>query len=267
MLRRRAILLVASLLILILGLGIGALPQTDEELLRRADRARFLEADSYTLTIKVTVERPGEEPDQARLQVFSKRFVGDGDSENGSYRVRIEFLEPEALRGMVYLVVGDEIYFWKPGLIQPLRVSGQQRLFGDASVIEAAGIRFTSYEIVSREPDTLEGQEVLRLELEAKAEAEAKGEGEGEARGPVAYQQVTLWVDLDFKPKQAVLRSLGGQPLKRVLYRRYAEHEGDELVVEQVIENLLFEEYRTVITVEEVSLEELPDELFDPEAL
>jgi len=250
MIARRAIL---PVILLGLALGIvleggssGSFPQAGEELLQRADRARFLEADSYVLTIRVTVERPGEEPDQARLRVLFKRF-GEG------YHVRIEFLEPEALRGMVYLVVGDEIYFWKPGLIQPLRVSGQQRLFGDASIIEAAGIRFADYEIVGREPDTLAGEEALKLELQAK--------------DSLAYQRVTLWVDLDGRPLQGVLRSLGGQPLKRVLYRRYAEHEGDELVVEQVIENLLFEEYRTAIVVEGVSLEELPEGLFDPEAL
>lgn len=233
-------------LVLVLCLGLGALSQTDEEILERADRARFLEADSYGLTVRVTVDRPGEEPAQARLWTLFKRFPE-------GYRVRIEFLEPEGMEGMVYLVVGEEIYFWKPGLFQPLRVSGQQRLFGDASVIEAARFSFTDYRIESREETQLDGQEALKLELKA--------------RGGAAYQWVTLWLDPDFRPLQALLRSLGGEPLKRIIYRRYIEHEGDELVKEFTIENLIFQEYRTLIVVEEIALEGLSDELFDPGAL
>jgi outer membrane lipoprotein-sorting protein len=238
--------LLALLLILGPALCSQVLSQTDEEILQQADRARFLEADSYGLTVRVTVERPGEEPGQALLRTLFKRFAE-------GYRVRIEFLEPEAMRGMIYLVVGEEIYFWKPELVQPLRVSGQQKLFGDASIIETARFSLADYKIESREQTQLDGQEAIKLELQAE--------------GRAAYQWVTLWVDLEFKPLQALLRSLGGEPLKRVLYRRYAEHEGDELVVEFTIENLLFQEYRTLISIEEISLEDLPDHLFDPGAL
>lgn len=239
---RRSILFLG----LALCLGLGALSQTDEEILEQADRARFLEADSYALTVRVTVERPEEGPSRALLRTFFKRFPE-------GYRARIEFLEPEGMKGVTYLVLGEEIYFWRPGLIQPLRVSGQQRLFGDASVIEAARFAFTDYRIETKEEAQLDGRAALKLELQA--------------RGKAAYQWVTLWVDLDFRPLQAVLRSLGGEPLKRVLYQSYAEHEGDELVVELAIESLIFQEYRTLIAVEEVMVKDLSDELFDPQGL
>lgn len=244
-------------MLMALGLSLGTFAQaTDEELLQKADEARFIEADSFTFTLKVIAERVREQPDgsqtavqeEALLKVFNKRFPE-------GVRIRVEFLEPESMRGIVYLIVGEDIYFWKPGLLQPLRISGQQKLFGDASVAEAAGIRFKDYTVSKREEVELDGRAAIRLELQAKSSSEA-------------FQVVTLWLDQDtLKPVQALLAAVSGTPLKKVTYLEYASLQEDEYASQIAIEDLLFQGSRSTMHISEITIEPLSDNLFDPDLL
>lgn len=245
---RRLILLGA-----VLGaIAVGLQAQTDEELLKRADSARFIEAPSYLFTSKVASERPdgkgGTTRSEALLKIFNKRFPE-------GYRVRIEFLLPESMKGSVYLIVGDDIYFWQPGLLKPIKLSGQQKLFGDASIAEAAGIRFSgNYAIKSKQEEKLDGRDTIKLALEATSEK-------------VAFAKVTLWLDKkELKPLQAILHALSDEPLKKVIYPKYEKFKDDEYAAEIIIEDLLFKG-KTTITVGEIGVQELPDDLFDPEKL
>jgi len=249
MMRAWNLLLVLVLLALVLPVGASGPPA--EKVLEQADRARFIDADSYVLQIGVTAERPGQGPREALLKVYIKRF------EEG-IRQRVEFLEPEEMRDTVYLVVGDDIYFYQfgHGLQGPLRISGQQKLFGDAGVAEAAGISFArDYQIRAQEEVELGGRAALLLRLSSAT---------------AAYRLVDLWVEPEtLKPLQAVFYALSEQPLRRVLYEEYAllEDDEDEYVKLMVVENLLQRGYRTTLEVIEVSIKDLPDELFDPAAL
>ncbi|MFQ6117658.1 MAG: outer membrane lipoprotein-sorting protein [Candidatus Bipolaricaulia bacterium] len=252
-LMRRAFCLV---LLAVLGLALLVLAQdqspdlpSDQEILEQADRARFIDADSYVMEIAVAAERPEEEPREALFKVYVKKF------EDG-IRQRVEFLEPEDYQNTVYLVIGDDIYFYQfgHGLPSPLRISGQQRLFGDAGVAEAAGILFANnYRIASREETQLDDQPSLLLHLESET---------------AAYRLVDLWVEpATFRPQQAVLYALSEQPLRQILYEKYAALDGDGYAGQMVVKNLLQEGHRTTLEITEVSIEELPDELFDPASL
>jgi len=242
----------SAIVLLVVGLSLGAWAQvSDEGLLQRADETRFIEADSYTFLLKVIAERPGEDEELIRreslLKVYNKRFPE-------GMRIRVEFLEPKSMRGTVYLIIGDEIYFWQPGLLEPIKISGQQKLFGDVSVAEAAGISFQEYQVRSREEEELDGLETLKLELQAKDEA--------------AFPFVTLWLESEsLKPVQAVLRALSAEPLKRVGYLRYAMFGKDEYVAEITVEDLLFQGNKTLMQIAEITIEELDSALFDPERL
>lgn len=233
----------------VLGLAGASPPASDQEILQQADRARFIDAESFVMLIKVWAERPGEEPKEALLKVYLKR------GEEG-IRQRVEFLEPEAFRDTVYLLVGDDIYFYQygHGLPEPLRISGQQKLFGDAGVAEAAGIVFADdYSIEGQQETSLADRPSLLLHLKSET---------------AAYRIVGLWVEPDsFRPQQAVLYALSEQPLRQVLYQEYAFLEDDEYVELMAVKNLLQEGHRTTLEITEVSIEALPDELFDPQAL
>jgi len=55
------------------------------------------------------------------------------------------------------------IFFWQPGLVRPIKISGQQKLFGDA------GIAFAKYTVKSKEETKLDNKEALKLNLVAKS--------------------------------------------------------------------------------------------------
>jgi hypothetical protein len=227
-------------------LSLVAFGQTDEQLLQRADRVRFLEASSFLLSSKAIAERP-DGRGEALMTIYSKRFPE-------GVRTRIEFVAPESLKGTVYLIVGDDMYFWQPGLLQPLKISGQQKIFGDASIGEAAGIQFSGkYLVKSRQEEKLNDIEALKLSLEAHTER-------------VAFPKVTLWVEKkELKPIQAILHAVSGEPLKKTIYTKYARLDGDEYAEEIVIEDLLFKNLRTTMQIiVDVKIQDLSDDLFDP---
>ncbi len=241
----RATKLAIAMLII---LSIAIVAQTDEQLLQRADQARFIEANSYVMSSRVIAERP-DGKGEALMTIYNKRFAE-------GVRTRVEFLAPESLKGTVYLVVGDDIYFWQPGLLQPIRISGQQKIFGDASIAEAAGIQFSGrYSVKSKQDGKLDGRDALKLSLEATSEK-------------VAFAKVTLWLDKkELKPIQAILHAVSGEPLKKTLYTKYAKLKDDEYAEEVIVEDLLFKSFKTVIQISDIKIQELPDDLFDPTKL
>ncbi|MCI2430101.1 outer membrane lipoprotein-sorting protein [Candidatus Acetothermia bacterium] len=222
--------------------------QTDEQLLQKADQARFIEANSYVMSSKVIAER-SDGKGEALMTIYNKRFAE-------GMRTRVEFLAPESMKGTIYLVVGDDIYFWQPGLLQPIRISGQQKIFGDASIAEAAGIQFSGkYAVKNKQEERLDGREALKLSLEATSER-------------VAFAKVTLWLDKrELKPIQAILHAVSGEPLKKMLYTKYAKLKDDEYAAEIAVEDLLFKNLKTTIQISEVKIQDLPDGLFDPQKL
>lgn len=233
---------------LAVGLSVAVFAQTDEQLLQRADQARFIEANSYAASSKVLAERP-DGKGEALMTIYNKRFPE-------GVRTRVEFLAPESLKGTIYLVVGDDIYFWQPGLLQPLKISGQQKIFGDASIAEAAGIQYSGrYAVKNRQAEKLGAVEVLKLGLETTSDK-------------VAFAKVTLWLDKkELKPVQAILHAVSGEPLKKTLYTQYAKLGNDEYAAETVVEDLLFKPYKTTMQFTEVAVQDLADELFDPKKL
>jgi outer membrane lipoprotein-sorting protein len=234
--------------VLLIALAVVAVAQTDEQLLQKADQARFIEANSYRMSSKVSAVRP-DGTSEALMAIYNKLFAE-------GVRTRVEFLAPESIKGTVYLVVGDDIYFWQPGLVQPIKISGQQKIFGDASIAEAAGIQFSGkYAVKAKQEEKLDGRDTLKLSLEATSDR-------------VAFAKATLWLDKkELKPLQAILHAVSGEPLKKTLYTKYAKLKDDEYAEEIVVEDLLFKNFTTTIQISDVKVQELPDELFDPTKL
>lgn len=262
----KRVFFILSLLMLLGLFGAWSLSEgvSDEQILQAADRARTLEADSFAMTIEITAQRPAG-PQQATVRTLFKKFPGDGGD---GFRTRIEFLKPASMQGQIFLTVqnkklcqGDKScsFFWGPNLIpgQPLKVSsGSTTVFGDSSVAETAGIRFAgNYIIKAKKETSLNDRPALVLSLIANDPS-------------VAFQQVTLWVEPNsFQPIQAELFALSGQPLDRVLYQEYARQGDDQYLRRQEIENLLYQGSVTQLTVLQVEIKELPDQLFLPDQL
>ena len=236
-----------------LAVGVGTVAQsgpTNEELLQAFDNARFLEATSFTFTVEVVADRP-DGTKQATVRLFFKEIDGKQYS-------RIEFLVPADMVGQVYISTPDGTYFWTPDLTAgPLKVSGRQQVFGDASVAETAGIQFEkNYSVKERRNVTLTNG-AAGLEVDLKA-----------TDGSVAFPSATVTADAQtLRPLTLRLFALSGDPLNNVTYEEYAELKGDGYVKKQLIENQLVTTNKTLLNITEIEAKDLPDDLFDPTKL
>lgn len=233
--------------------GIGSVAQnapTDDQLLEAFDKARFVEAPSFTITVETVADRP-DGTKQAVVQLFFKEIKGERYA-------RIEFLAPEDLKGQVYVSTPQGVFFWQPGLATPLKVSGRQQVFGDSSVAETVGIQFQKYyKIKVRKEITLPGNKPgLEVELEATDKS-------------TAFQKATVTAEKGtLRPVKARLFALSGDPLNDVTYQEYAALENkDEYVKKQLIENQLIKTNKTLLNITKIEAKDLPDDLFDPTKL
>lgn len=241
-----------SVVVLAVAFGWGSVGQqapTDDQLLEAFDKARFVEATSFTMTVEVVADRP-DGTRQAIVQLYFKEI-------NGKRYARIEFLAPEDLKGQVYVSTPEGTFFWQPGLATPLKVSGRQQVFGDSSVAETVGIQFKGdYKIKSRKDVTLPGNKAgWEVELEATDRS-------------VAFQRATVTAErATLRPVKARLFALSGDPLNDVTYQEYATLEKDEYVKKQLIENQLIKTNKTLLTIMKIEARDLSNDLFDPNKL
>lgn len=146
-------------------------PDPDAELLQAMDFQRFAayfspETPGTTFTVEIQAERP----DGSKFATVQVSFAFDPEL---GQRARIDYLTPEELAGDVFIINGDDIFFWNPDLITPLKVNGRFEVFGDATVAEVVGIGFQgSYTITDRSEYTNDdGLDVIEVGLEATREA------------------------------------------------------------------------------------------------
>lgn len=221
---------------------------TDDQLLDSFDKARFLEAKSFTITVEVVADRP-DGTKQATVQLFFKEIKGERYA-------RIEFLAPEDMKGQVYLNTPQGVFFYQPGLASPLKISGRQQVFGDASVAETVGIQFKKdYKVKARRNTTLNGKPALEVDLTATEKS-------------IAFQSATVTADATtLKPLKARLFALSGDPLNDVTYQEYAELDKDSYLKKQLIENQLIKTNKTLLNITKTEAKDFPDDLFDPSKL
>ncbi len=246
------------MLLTLLALGAGAAAQdapSDEALLQAMDEARFLSTESFTMTVEVVADRP-DGSEQALVQLFFSQIDGEDVA-------RIEFLQPEDMAGEVFLTTPEGTFLWNPDLITPLKTSGQQAVFGDASVAETVGIQFAgNYDVVAREEVTLEdGTEGLRVELEDPNKDVQGAEKQAFTGVSVRVERQTL------RPRSMRLFALSGDAINDVTFEEYGELDGDVYVVGQLIESQIVDANKTLLTITSISAEALSPDLFDPSKL
>lgn len=130
--------------------------------------------EDVTLTQVVTRQRPNRPVETRTYTVLS----------NADGRSLVEFTEP-AERGQKILSTADAMWFYAPRTRRAIRVPPAQRLFGDASLGDIAGIRWDrDYEIVSIDAEATDARppawRVTWRSLRANA----------------TYARAILWLDL-----------------------------------------------------------------------
>lgn len=231
----------------------------DFQLLRSIDSTIFPDMTSFTEMAQLSTQVPEKPVEEATLKIFFKLIL---ETEKAMRLVLVCVLAPASSKGNLYLVLSDllsgqeQVYFFKPGMKDPLPISGELKLFGAVGVGEAAGLSFAGrYKVVERQVDTVGDRVLLLLKLQAVAPT-------------ISYQKVSLWVQQDdLRPQQAVLYALSGTPLKKLVYKGFRTLDRQDLIASEiVIEDLLFSQL-TRFTIQDVQKRELPLGIFSPDFL
>ncbi len=187
--------------------------KTSKELIKSALEEQNLNEESYMIKMKCIVSHE-KKVDSSILKVYIY---------NGGQRQMVTFTSPEELSNNKYLVIGSNTWMSKKGLHRPIRVSGSQKLFGDAGIGETVGIDYYNDYNIKRCKET---EESYVFELVAKDSQSS-------------YQQLQLMISKeDYYIKKVILKAITGTPLKELTYRNYREIKGHQLA-DIVIKNLL----------------------------
>ncbi|WP_027338930.1 outer membrane lipoprotein-sorting protein [Halonatronum saccharophilum] len=228
--------LIVLLLVVFVSVPIEAISLKEaEDLLELAyNRGNF--TCSYILEIENIVREDGEE-DRAHLKVY---LYQAGEKQLAT------FVGPERLRDQRYLVVGYNTWMYQDGLRRPIRVSANQRLFGDAGIGETVGLDYyNDYGIkgVSREDKD------YILELKANERA-------------MVYQRAKVRITNDGYFKAVILKDSGGTQLRKVSYQEYRDVNGHriaDLIIEDLLQN---RDRKTELRYIDIVEKDLPSRLF-----
>jgi len=190
-LKNRATIIILFLLI-ILPSGIVA-ATNPKELLRQAQERQNLNQDSYLLEMKSIIQDK-DKTDTAKLKVYIYQ---------GGTKQLVTFNAPKRLADNKYLVIDSNTWMYQQGLSRPIRISGRQKLFGDAGIGETVGVNYyQDYKITN----STKHNETYLLDLVAEDKK-------------TAYQQARLWITNDGYLKKVILKALNGTPLKKITYQ------------------------------------------------
>ncbi len=229
---------------------------SDQELLQAMDFQRFSgyfnpDLPGTTFTSEILAERP----DGSKQAVVQVSFLF---TQEGGFTARIDYLTPEELAGDVFIINNEEVFFWNPDLISPIKVNGRFEVFGDATVAEVVGIFFDGdYAISARENITLEdGTPALKLDLEATRES-------------VAYQKATVVANaLTLEPITLELFDESGDLLHSNTFESYdATGDGRPFFDSQLLDNRVVPVNQTLLQITNIESKVLPEAQFDPNGL
>jgi len=191
---------------------------------------------------------------ELNLQVVSFKDKERNDSSvrvflDGSHKQLVTFVEPERLKDDYYLVNGYNTWMYQKKLKRPLRISAQQKLFGNAGIAETAGIDYLNdYDILK----TTENDGEYLMELQAKD-------------GKTAYQRTSIWVSKSsLRISKITLKSLNGQELKNLIYSDYRMVDGHEMAVIEINNLLQNKDEKTIIKYTSIKSRTFAPEIFDP---
>lgn len=211
-----------------------------KQILEYADEIRAPQAD-YRVTARIISKKPGKEDKIAVYEILMK----------GKDKTIIKTLEPAVDRGTSLLMLRYDLWAFLQNISKPLRISLQQRLFGEAANGDIARANFSGdYDPVLKDTVTIKGQKFYLLELTAKDER-------------VTYHKVNLWVMVDiYYPLKAEFYAFSGKLLKICYYTKYEMLLDKMRPTRIVLDNPLVEGKKTIIDYSNMALDNFPDRMF-----
>ncbi len=175
-------------------------------------------------------------------------------------KIFAEILEPLDAQGRKYIVDGDDMWFFRPGLSRPVSVSKRQRLSGDAAIGDVASTNFLDgYDIAGVEHKDHEG--VLHNVYTLTAASRSS-----------TYGKIIYWVSSKgglgskaeyYAPSGKLLR------IATMSYGNQVTLSGESVpfISEMKIEDITGSHRVTTLHFTDVQIGDYPDSLFDPENL
>jgi outer membrane lipoprotein-sorting protein len=243
--RRLPPLLAAAALAALPPAGMRGADPDPQEILRKADEARFPQRD-YEVNVTVTSSTPGREPEVRRYQILSK----------GNDRTLVMTTAPAVDRGQTLLMRERDLWLYMPGVSQPIRLPLSQRATGQVANGDLARANFAGdYDATIARVEEVGGEPSWVLELTA-------------AQRGLTYPRLLYWVDQrTYRPSRAEFYSLSGRLLKRCRYEKYVEAGGSRRPSLVIMEDALTEGAVSVLEYRGFRLVDLPEKMFTKEYL
>lgn len=210
------------------------------KILEYADEIRAPKKD-YRVTARIISKKPGKEDKIAVYEIWMK----------GKDKTIIKTLEPAMDKGTSLLMLRYDLWAFLQNISKPLRISLQQRLFGEAANGDIARANFSGdYDPVLKDTVIIKGKEFYILELTAKDER-------------VTYHKVNLWVMKDtYYPLKGEFYAFSGKLLKTCYYTNYEKLLDQIRPTRLVLDNPLVDGQKTIIDYSNMTLDDFPDRVF-----
>ena len=213
---------------------------TAEKILQNMDAVRNPQSD-YRVTARMVSKKPGKKDKTATYEILMK----------GQDKTIIKTLEPEMDRGTSLLMLRYDLWVFLQNISKPLRISLQQRLFGEAANGDIARANFSGdYDPVLTEEVTIKGKTFYVLDLTAKNEK-------------VTYYKVRIWVMKEtFYPLKGEFYAVSGKLLKICYFANYKNVLDKMRPTRLVLDNPLVKGQRTIIDYADMRLDDFQDKMF-----
>jgi hypothetical protein len=225
--------------------GLYAQQPTAEFLLKESDRARGTIAEGVKWESDVTtIDSEGEKKVRYHVRVKGVDALA-------------EAVAPARSKGETLLFNDRSLWFFRPGLKKPLAISPRQKLMGQAANGDIASTNYyRDYEGKLVGEDTVDGQPCYKLELKAKAKN-------------VTYDGIRYWITKDSHwGVKAEFLTLSGDTFKvaKMEYKNKIKDESKKeltFISRMTITDALNPKNQTMIAYDGISLENLPDKIFN----
>lgn len=202
----------------------------------------------FGLTTTLIEYRSGKQTDGSTLAVYSKE-----DKTGGQFRSLIRFIAPARDANKLMLKNGNDLWFYDPANKASIRISPQQRLFGQAANGDIVTVNLAKdYKAsLAAEEDTQDGERQTRHCWKLALAAVSPD---------VTYHHIEMWIDTsNNRPVKARFYTESGRLLKTAYYRKYQNNLGQERPTETVIIDGLDPNWVTVMRFSDYAKRDVPE--------
>lgn len=215
-----------------------------EALLQKIDNARAPE--NFESIIVMINHYPDGREIQYRMKSISKK-------DKGTY---LEFLSPAREKGRKFLVVGDNLWMYVPGVSRIIRLSVKDNFMGsNFTNNDLMKSRFEGdYSPVSIDSTSIKNKYILSLKAKSSS---------------VPYSKIEITVQKnEYTPKLILYYTLSGKLLRRMELNSIKDFDGYKIPTYMKMENLLTKNNYTIVRLESfIERKNIHNRIFNPDNL